>query len=261
MIAAAAQSAMSNMGFNWFDLVTVAVLGFGLFRGKKNGMSREVILLVQWLVLVLVCGLCYPMLAGLMARYLSDRFWDPFGAYIALAVVLLIVFKVLKQKFTEKMVTGDYFKGGEYYLGMMAALVRFACVLLFVLALLNAPVYTPGEIAQQVAQDQKDFGGGSGSQFSGSYFPHFSQIQLAVFRDSFIGSRIKNDLGFLLINTGGGKSGEKRAGGAQGATGDKDRQLTGVSRHERAWPASPPQPSNASAPPATSWMSSARICR
>jgi uncharacterized membrane protein required for colicin V production len=203
MIAAAAQSASNMMGFNWFDLVAIAVLGFGLFRGKKNGMSRECIPLVQWLVMIPVCGLCYPMLAGLMSRYLSDKFWDPFGAYIALAVVLLIIFKVLKQKFTEKMVTGDHFKGGEYYLGMMAGVVRFACVLLFVLALLNAPVYTPGEIAQQVAQDQKDFGGGSGSQFSGSYFPHFSQIQAAVFKDSFIGSRIKNNLGFLLINTGG----------------------------------------------------------
>jgi uncharacterized membrane protein required for colicin V production len=207
MVAAAVQSVTSSMGFNWFDLVVVIVLGFGVFRGKKNGMSRECIPLVQWLILVPLCGLCYPMLAGVMARYLSDRFWDSFGAYMALALVVLLVFKGLKQKFTEKMVTADHFKDGEYYLGMMAALVRYACVLLFALALLNAPVYTPGEIAQQTAQDQKNFGGGSGSQFSGSFFPHFSQIQLAVFRDSFLGSRIKNDLGFFLINTGG-KSGK-----------------------------------------------------
>ena len=42
MIAAVPQSmALNNLPFNWFD-ITVAVLGFGLWRGRKNGMTKEV---------------------------------------------------------------------------------------------------------------------------------------------------------------------------------------------------------------------------
>jgi hypothetical protein len=82
---------------------------------------------------------------------------------------------------------------------MLSGVVRYACVMLFLLALLNAPVYTPAEIAQQKAFDEKNFGGGL---FAGNYFPHLFQIQSAAFKESRIGPRIKDNLGMLLINTG-----------------------------------------------------------
>jgi uncharacterized membrane protein required for colicin V production len=196
------------MGFNWFDLVFLIVLGFGLFRGKRNGMSKELIPLVQWLVMVPVCALFYPKVGGLMASFLADKMWNGIVAYLALAFVVFIVFKIIKESFAEKLVKSDFFKDAEYYLGMFAALLRYACVMIFVLALLNAPVYTSADISAQMASDQKNFGGGAGSSFSGSYFPHLFQIQAAVFKDSFIGPRIKNYAGVLLINTG--KSGKNK---------------------------------------------------
>ena len=53
MIAAAVAAPATNaMSFNWFDMVVVVVLGFGLFRGRRNGMSKELIPLLEWLVLV-----------------------------------------------------------------------------------------------------------------------------------------------------------------------------------------------------------------
>jgi hypothetical protein len=79
--------------------------------------------------------------------------------------------------------------------------------LLFVLALLNARVYSPAEIAQQASFDQKNFGGGV---YQGNYFPRLSQVQASVFKQSFLGQRIKDHLGVLLINTG-----QPGAGGAQ----------------------------------------------
>ena len=111
-------------------------------------------------MLVPVCGLGCPMLAQVLAGFVPDPFWKSIAAYLALALVVFIVFAILKRKFAEKLVKSDFFKGGEYYLGMLAGMVRYACVLLFVLALLNARVYTPAEIAQQAAFDQKNFGGG-----------------------------------------------------------------------------------------------------
>src|ERR1017187_6822329 len=205
--AAAAPPATNGMPFNWFDMAVVVVLGFGLFRGRRNGMSKELLPLLQWLVMVTVCGLGYTVLAAVLAGLIPDKLWNCLVAYLALALAVFIVFTILKRQLDDKLVKSNYFKGGEYYLGMLSGMVRYACVLLFVLALLNAPVYTPAEIAQQKAFDEKNFGGGL---FAGNYFPHLFQVQAAVFKDSFVGPRIKDHLGMLLINTG-----QPGAGGAQ----------------------------------------------
>jgi uncharacterized membrane protein required for colicin V production len=205
--AAAAPPATNGLPFNWFDMTVVVVLGFGLFRGRRNGMAKEFLPLLQWLVMVSVCGLGYTMLAGVLAGFIPDKLWNCLVAYLALALAVFIVFTILKQQFDEKLVKSNFFKGGEYYLGMLSAVVRYACVMLFVLALLNAPVYTQAEIAQQSAYDQKNFGGGL---FEGNYFPHLFQVQAAVFKESFLGPRIKDNAGMLLINTG-----QPGAGGAQ----------------------------------------------
>jgi uncharacterized membrane protein required for colicin V production len=212
MIVAAAAPATNGMPFNWFDIVVLVLLGFGLFRGKRNGMSRELIPLLQWVVLVLVCGLFYTKVAGLISGLLADTFWSCLVAYLALAMVVFTVFTILKQQLAEKVVKADFFKGGEYYLGMMAGFVRYACVLIFVLALLNAPVYTKAEIAAQIARDQQNFGGGDNSGFSGNYFPHLFQIQAAALKESFLGPRITDYLGELLINTGKPGAGDKQPG-------------------------------------------------
>jgi uncharacterized membrane protein required for colicin V production len=200
MIAAAVQSANANsLGFNWFDIVVFALLLFGVVRGRRNGMTKEFLPVLEWLAVVLVCGLVYSKLAGLADGFIRDMFWSCVASYLALAAVVFLIFMILKRLFAEKMVKSDFFKSGEYYLGMLSGLVRYACMLMFVLALLNAPVYSAAQVAQQAAYDQKNFGGGL---FAGNYFPHLSQIQASVFEQSFIGPRIKNYAGRLLINTG-----------------------------------------------------------
>jgi uncharacterized membrane protein required for colicin V production len=207
MIAAAAPPATNGMPFNWFDVFVVVLLGFGLFRGRRNGMSKELLPTLQWVVLAPVCGLGCPILAQVLAGLVPDPFWKSIAAYLALALVVFIVFAILQRKFTERLVKSDFFKGGEYYLAMLAGTLRYACALLFVLALLNARVYTPAEIAQQASFDQKTFGGGV---YQGNYFPRLSQVQASVFKQSFLGPRIKDYLGELLINTG-----QPGVGGAQ----------------------------------------------
>jgi len=202
LAAAAAPPATNGMPFNWFDMAVVVVLGFGLFRGRRNGMAKELLPLAQWLVMVPACGLGYPMLAGMLSGLLPDPLWNCIAAYLALALVVFIVFTTLKRHLAEKLVKSDYFKGVEYYLGMLSGMVRYGCMTLFALALLNAPVYTQTQIMDQRARDQKNFGGGPGSGFQGNFFPHISTIQQAVFRESFLGPRIKDDLGRFLIDTG-----------------------------------------------------------
>jgi uncharacterized membrane protein required for colicin V production len=204
MFFAAANSVSSfanNMPVGWFDAVFLVALGFGVFRGRRNGLSRELLPMLQWIVLPITCGMGYPSVAQLCITYLKwSRTISDIAGYVALAVVILVCFAFLKNRFTERLVKYDAFKSGEYYLGMPAGMVRFAFMLLVPLALLNAPVYTATEVAAQKAYQQQTFGGGQ-EGFSGSFFPSLHDIQDSVLMRSITGRFIKKNLGMLLIDT------------------------------------------------------------
>ena len=73
MIAVAANSASSlanNLSVSWFDAAFVIVLGFGLFRGRRNGLSRELLPMLQWIAVTIVCGLGYAE-GGRLSRKLG----------------------------------------------------------------------------------------------------------------------------------------------------------------------------------------------
>lgn len=214
MIAEVTPSASSSaVPVNWFDVVLVIVLLFGLFRGKRNGMSKELLPLLQWVVLVPVCGFGYPVLGGIFVRSFGmSTFWGFLTAYLALAFVVFLVFALLRRQFAERLGKSSFFKDGEYYLGMVAGAVRYACALVFVLALLNARFFTPNDIARAQARDMRDLGGGL---FKGNYFPHLFTIQDMVFKQSMFGPIIKKDLAVLLISTHGAGPGSQK--GAVGA--------------------------------------------
>ncbi len=202
MIAAATipPASASTLAFNTFDLVVVAVLGFGLFRGRRNGLSKELLPLLLWIVLVPLCAFGYQMVGGLFMNWAKlGRFWSLFDAYMALALVLLFAYSWIKGAFADKLAKTSFFKGGEYYLGMLSGVIRYACALVFVMALLNARLFSPAEIASARAADKQNLGGG---EFSGNYFPHLFTIQEWVFKQSFTGSCVKKNLPMLLIYTG-----------------------------------------------------------
>lgn len=208
--AAAAPPTTPGLPFNWFDLLVVALLVFGIFRGRRNGMAKELLPLLLWVALVLVCGLGYTMMGAVFGGFLHDPMWKCVAGYLTLALAVCIVYVILKRQFAEKLAKSNMFKGVEYYLGMVSGMVRYGCAIIFALALLNAPVYTPKQLEAQRERDQRDFGGGPGSGFKGNYFPHVSSVQADVFKDSFLGPRIKDGLGILLINTGQADAGGKQ---------------------------------------------------
>lgn len=201
MIAVAANSASAlanQFSVDWFDLVFLVVLIFGIYRGRRNGLSRELLPMLQWIALVIVCGLGYPTVADFLTQKLAwGRTVSDVTGYLALGLVVLLVFGGLKRLFTERMVKNDIFKGGEYYFGMPAGMVRFACMTLAALALINAPVYSQQDITNQLARDRANFGGGT---MSGSFFPSFSDVQTAIFLQSFTGRYVKANLQLLLID-------------------------------------------------------------
>jgi len=90
-----------------------------------------------------------------------------------------------------KLLGSDVFGRSEYYLGMGAGLVRFSCVLLAGLALLNARYFSPTEVR---AMEKRDI-----DLYGSDFFPGLHSVQATVFDKSLTGPWIKENLSFLLI--------------------------------------------------------------
>jgi hypothetical protein len=209
MIAVATQSfSLDKLPFGWFDLVCVAVLGFGLFRGRKNGMTKEILPMLQSVATVITSGLGYEMAGKLLIGSAKlDKTPAFILGYLTLASVVFIVFLILKKIFTPWLTGSNLFGSGEYYLGMFSGMVRFTGLLLVALALLHAPHYTAADIASSKAFNARWFGGGL-QGFSGDFFPTLQSVQEGVFQKAFTGRYINDYLGAVLINTapaGGGQ--------------------------------------------------------
>jgi uncharacterized membrane protein required for colicin V production len=195
MIASVVQSfSMSNVPFNAFDVVVVGMLGFGLFRGRKNGMSKEMIPMLKWVVLVLVSGSYYQTVAQIFMNAAGmGKLTSYILGYLILAALVYLIFSLIKNATAKKLETSNLFGNGEFYVGMPAGLIRFACILLACLALLNARHYSAVEIQVKNNYQQTWFGT--------DLFPDLPTLQKLVFEKSFTGPAIKKYLGSLFINT------------------------------------------------------------
>lgn len=196
--------------FNWFDIALVAILIFGYWRGRKRGMSREALPTAMWLIIVIGAGLGYQFLGqwliktgvihnifGSMAKDTTSGY---ISAYLLISLVVFIIFSMLGKRFREKVSGSNTFGSGEYYLGMMAGIIRYACILLFFLALMNAPFYSTEEKAASAAYKARWYGGGLNG-FNGDFIPDFSEVQESVFKKSLSGPFITSKMDCLLIVT------------------------------------------------------------
>jgi uncharacterized membrane protein required for colicin V production len=201
MTAMAIQSfSLNDMPFGWFDIVLVAVLLFGAFRGRKHGMTMEILPTFRLLAIVLAASFGY--------EFAGDIFHNFFGlsrvecnclGYVTVALAVWILFIPLYSFLTPRLTGSNLFGGAEYYLGIFAGVARYACIIFFALALMNAPRYSAGEIQEQKDFAFKTFGGGQ-KGFDGDFFPTFQQVQAGVFKNSLAGPFITDHLDVMLIN-------------------------------------------------------------
>jgi uncharacterized membrane protein required for colicin V production len=202
MIAAGLQSLNNDkLPIGWFDGVVVILIGFGLFRGRKNGMVKELLPLFLWLGIVIGGGLGYEKTGQIFINNLRfNRTTGCIFGYLSIALAVWLVFLFLKRLLDKRMTGSGVFGGSEYYLGMISGMVRYVCVVLFVAALLNAPFYTAAEIKAHREFNNRVFGGGE-KGYSGDYIPSVQEIQEQVFKKSLAGPFIKDKLGIILIET------------------------------------------------------------
>src|SRR5580658_10362403 len=200
MAVAAAAPAVSNAKFNYFDILAVAWLIVGWFRGRKRGMSQEFLPTLQWLAIVFVGGMYYQSLSVTVRQYTQfGPLWSNVTAYLLIAIGIHLVYKWFQGAFGEKIVANDPFGRGEFYLGMMAGVVRFACMLVVGMSLMNSRVQTSAELAQM-----EKF---QAAWFSDIRFPTYGEFQQEVLLQSFSGKWVQVHLKSVLIasvNSGAG---------------------------------------------------------
>ena len=177
---------------NAFDFAVLAILTVGLLRGRKHGMSEELTGLIKWLAIVIVCAFAYEPAGQWFASSSPFSLLASFMiVYLTVALLILGVFALVKDRIGGKLVGSDIFGRAEYYLGMASGVVRVSCVLIAFLALLNARYFSPVEVrAMEKYQDDL---------YGSNYFPTWHTAQAVVFERSLSGPWIREHLGFLLI--------------------------------------------------------------
>jgi hypothetical protein len=187
---------MENPPFNLFDVLLAIVLVGGIAQGRKHGGSLELLSGAKWLALVLLCAVLYRPAGILLASAdLFDLLSCYLFAYLGLALLIFLLFSILERRLAPKLTGSDIFGRGEYFLGMGSGLLRFACILLVGLALLNSREFSPAELRDMEQYQEENYGS--------NIFPGLHSLQVAVFERSLTGGWIKQGLSFLLISPTG----------------------------------------------------------
>jgi hypothetical protein len=181
-----------NMPFNWFDVFVLLMLLIGYTCGKKNGMSKEALAVLKWIAVMLLPAIAYePLGLWLSTTANLGKLTSYLIAYVATALIVALIFVLLTGSLAERLKGSDAFGKGEFYLAMPAGILRFGCVVIVLLALLNARYYSTAEVRASEKYDRDNYGS--------TFFPRLYTVQDDVFKKSFVGSQVHQYLGFLLI--------------------------------------------------------------
>ena len=181
------------LGLSWVDFAVVLLLGVGLWRGRSRGMSEELLDIVKWALIVVVAGLLYEPGGRLLSQTTSvfSLLSCYVTVYMGLAMIIVLLFSLIRRNVGSKLVGSDAFGGAEYYLGMMAGVFRYACIILVAMAFLNARYYSPEELRARAQYQQDNFGS--------SFFVTLPDLQQEVFKRSFTGRLTREYLNVVLI--------------------------------------------------------------
>jgi uncharacterized membrane protein required for colicin V production len=184
---------LASFSVSWVDFAILVLLGVGLWRGRKRGMSEELLDILKWVAIVVAATYLYEPAGRLLQQ--STSVFSLLSCYVFsyFCVVLLIfgLFAMIRKSIGAKIVGSDAFGGSEYYLGMLAGVFRYSCIILVAMAFLNARYYSPEEIAAANKYQQDNFGS--------DFFPSMPDIQRQVFHQSLVGRLAYEHLNVALI--------------------------------------------------------------
>jgi uncharacterized membrane protein required for colicin V production len=185
---------LGTLSFSYFDIVVGVWLVVGLIRGRKQGMSQELLPMLKWLAVVGLAGSFYRPVSAFLRQSIPGAFdllWANLSGWLLIALAVSLVFTWLKKAAGEKLLGSDMFGSAEYYLGMLGGMVRFACMIVAVMALMNSRIVTREELAKEEAEQKKNL--------EDIRLPTFGTLQQAVLFQSFTGRFVKDNLSSVLI--------------------------------------------------------------
>ena len=198
-------AALPSLSISWVDVLVVSLLVVGVLRGRKRGMSQEVLDILKWTVIVGAAGLLYEpggrWLAGLSAFSLLFSY---VFVYVVVALLTFSIFVYVKGRLGEKLLGSDVFGSAEYYLGMAAGAYRYLCLVVVGMAFLNARYYNAAEIADKDKYQDHNFGT--------KLIPTLPDVQKEVFDRSLSGRAALNCFNVILIRP---TAASEKAGSAQ----------------------------------------------
>ena len=184
--------ALDNLPVGWFDIIVLALLVTGALRGRRHGMSEELLPLLRWLSAVLVAALLYKPIGVLIDNQtLLSRLASYITAYLSCVLLVFILFAILKRLIGGKPISAERFGKSEYYLGVTAGMITVSCMLIVACSFLNARKYTSQEIQSHLAYEKDVYGS--------SFFPTLNSIQNFVFKKSLTGSVLHVNARTLMI--------------------------------------------------------------
>ena len=185
---------MEDLGIGWMDLLIVTLLIVGLFRGRKRGMSEEFLDVVKWGLILGIGSFCYAPVGGIISSSTPfSRLFSYVATYMAVILIVTLLFSFVRKHLGGKLIGSDTFGSAEYYLGMCAGAVRYACMIMVAMALLHARYYSPAEARAQVQKALDSYGS--------DFFPSVCKMQRVVFQDSLTGRATQSFLPILLIKS------------------------------------------------------------
>jgi len=194
MTCLAALPSFGGLSFNYVDGIVTAWLIVGILIGRKHGMTQEVLPCMKWLAIVILAGLFCAPFSSVIYQNTAGAFtqlWAKVTAYLIIALAINMIFISIKGAIGEKLTGSDYFGRNEYYLGMLAGMVRFACIFLALCAIMHVRVYTLADLAEDEKAQRKSF--------EDIRFPTYSSVQYAILKESYSGRLIEDHLHPLLI--------------------------------------------------------------
>src|SRR3989442_4899094 len=102
-------SSLDKLPINGFDLVLLVVLITGIARGRKLGMSSELLSLLKWLAILFGCALAYQPIGDLFAQTtgIFGTLQAYIIAYVVAAALILLIFALLKPSLDGKLIGSD----------------------------------------------------------------------------------------------------------------------------------------------------------
>jgi uncharacterized membrane protein required for colicin V production len=192
------QDFAKNLTFSYIDGFVLIWLIVGLLRGRKRGMTQEFLPCFKWLGIVLLGGYFNQPLAALIRQYAGAAYdvqWSCISAYALIALAVSLLFALFKHLLGDKLTGSDVFGRYEYYLGILAGLIRYACMLLAVLAIMHSRIITKAETDAIDAQMKKNLEDIHPPQYA------YGCFEQAIFFQSFSGKFVQADLSGLLLPT------------------------------------------------------------